>query len=249
LNNQLYVFPLLMKHDPTGEPGFEFAIDGVTMIRAPIGADGIAWDQVKQANTPLFTKSSRGINLVFGAGIMANTAAAGAPSPDGYIYVYGYEDGSKNKKLVTARVLPDQFEQFDKWTYWDGSNWTAKIEDAATLANQISPELSITSMIEGPYAGKYMLVYQKATVGSETAYRVADQPWGPFGDETILYSNNESDSGNGVFTYNAKAHPHLSKPGELLITYNVNTADGLANMANADIYRPRWVKLREIAKE
>ena len=29
----------------------------------------------------------------------------------------------------------------------------------------------------------------------------------------------------GMWTYNAKAHPNLSKPGELLITYNTITPD------------------------
>ncbi|RAP74069.1 DUF4185 domain-containing protein [Paenibacillus montanisoli] len=254
LNEQLYLLPILMKHDPNGPAGFQFAIDDVSMIRVPLGGeDGLPqWAQAEQRDTPLFHRpaSADAGNHVFGAGIMANTESAGAPSPDGYVYVYGYLDQPSDKQLLVARVKPEQIEQFDKWTYWDGEGWSADIAKAAALADHVSPELSVTPMKEGPFKGSYVLVYQKGTVGSGTAIRVAEHPWGPFGEETVIYANDEASAGQGIFTYNAKAHPHLSKPGELLISYNVNTADGAANMANSDIYRPRWMNLREIkAKE
>ena len=45
--------------------------------------------------------------------------------------------------------------------------------------------------------------------------------------------------------YNAKAHPHLSRPGELLISYNVNTFDFWGDFfRDADIYRPRFIRLK-----
>jgi len=45
--------------------------------------------------------------------------------------------------------------------------------------------------------------------------------------------------------YGAKAHPHLSAPGELLISYHVNTFDFWENFSagGVDIYRPRFIKL------
>ena len=47
--------------------------------------------------------------------------------------------------------------------------------------------------------------------------------------------------GYPTFTYNAKAHSHLSTPGRLLISYNVHNLEALGE--NADIYRPRFVWL------
>ncbi len=44
--------------------------------------------------------------------------------------------------------------------------------------------------------------------------------------------------------YNAKAHPHLSPPGELLIRYNVDSSDFWGQFKNADIYRPRFIRLK-----
>ena len=39
------------------------------------------------------------------------------------------------------------------------------------------------------------------------------------------------------------AHPHLSKPGELLISYNVNTLNFWDHFNYADIYRPRFINI------
>ena len=45
-------------------------------------------------------------------------------------------------------------------------------------------------------------------------------------------------------TYNAKAHPALSGPNELLITYNVNGEDCFVY---GDTYRPRFLRLVMVA--
>ena len=47
------------------------------------------------------------------------------------------------------------------------------------------------------------------------ACRIGDSPWGPFGDVIELYKTPESLK--GLYTYNAKAHPVLSKPDKLFI--------------------------------
>jgi hypothetical protein len=45
------------------------------------------------------------------------------------------------------------------------------------------------------------------------------------------------------FTYAAKAHPELSRPGELLVSYVVNSFDFGESSTNAGIYRPRFVRV------
>ena len=51
--------------------------------------------------------------------------------------------------------------------------------------------------------------------------------------------------GKGIYAYNAKAH-HLSRHGELLVSYNVNTTSMDMHMKHAEIYRPRFVNIRLI---
>ena len=75
------------------------------------------------------------------------------------------------------------------------------------------------------------------------AIRVGTSPTGPFGPPITIYTCPEPDLRSGIFCYNAKAHPHLSNPGELLISYNVNTTNFADNLRFSDIYRPRFIRL------
>ncbi len=59
----------------------------------------------------------------------------------------------------------------------------------------------------------------------------------------MIYTAPEDGISPNTYTYNAKAHPHLSTPDRLLISYNVNTFDFFEHFSNADIYRPRFVWL------
>jgi hypothetical protein len=60
----------------------------------------------------------------------------------------------------------------------------------------------------------------------------------------VIYTCPEPALDPDTLVYNAKAHPHLSKTGELLISYNVNTMDFWGDFFNdADLYHPRFIKL------
>ena len=45
--------------------------------------------------------------------------------------------------------------------------------------------------------------------------------------------------------YNAKAHPELSDESGLLVSYNMNTLDWERNLSDADIYRPRFIRVTD----
>src|SRR3989442_1562311 len=78
----------------------------------------------------------------------------------------------------------------------------------------------------------------------DVAGRYGGSPIGPWGSAIPVYHAPEPDiDPANVYTYNAKGHPHLSRPGEMLISYNVNTFDFNENINNADIYRPRFIRL------
>ena len=51
--------------------------------------------------------------------------------------------------------------------------------------------------------------------------------------------------GEGTYTYNAVAHPEQDAAGGLLVSYNVNSFDGSELYRQADIYRPRFVRVPE----
>ena len=188
----------------------------------------------RQIQTPLRFGNDGG----FGAGIFVNTKKSGAPDPDGYIYVYGVR--GKEKNLVVSRALPENFENFRTWRFWDDKEWNEDIQKSADITSNVSNELSVSALPDG----RYVLVFQLNGLSTTVGMRLGLTPVGPFGPILKIWETTEGNQKN-VFTYNAKAHPSLSSPGELLISYNVNAFD-FGNMikASPNLYRPRFIKLK-----
>lgn len=187
----------------------------------------------------------------FGIGILCNTATAGAPDPDGYIYLYGYRDAMQEfsrKDLLAARIQESDFPDFSKLTYWDGEGWGTDIEEAAVLLSNVSCEMSVSPVTVGPCAGKYIAVYTEGTESANMMYAIGDSPVGPFDKPVKFYEAPEHGSVEGMYTYNAKAHPHLSSDGRLLVSYNCNNRSTFGHQ-NTTEYHPRflWLDLNTVA--
>lgn len=241
--DRLYIFGYRIRNTGAAVFGFEEVGNTLLTVRPKSPSPkhlGEAFKQVQQKTTPLFLRDSiDGTSGSFGAGIFQNTAAAGAPDPDGYVYVYGVK--GKRKELLVGRVKAAEFDRFDAWRYWDGQSWNPDVKRAATLTDRVSNELSVSPLPDGRYA----LIFQVDGIGREVAMRVGLSPAGPFGPIVELWSCPEVLENKNYYVYNAKAHPHLSKPGELLISYNVNSFDFFNDLKNEPtLYRPRFIRLQ-----
>ncbi len=216
---------------------------GVVMIEIPPG-DLPPFPNHLQRDTPFYVDDNgAGVNIVYGGAIMANTVAAGAPFPDGFVYVYGNSDSFNgdgfNKAVFVARVPEADFADFGQWRYWDGGAWSTVIEDSFAVTEFSSLESSVTALPDG----RFLMVFQYRQIKPWVAIRVGASPVGPWSDEIRIYNCPEPVTIPGTFCYNAKAHPHLSQANELLISYNVNTFSNADQKANSDIYRPRFIRL------
>ena len=111
-------------------------------------------------------------------------------------------------------------------------------------------------MTGGRYDGKYVLVYTELSITDKLNFSVADSPFGKFSAPTTFYRcpepkeyDKEVKDAFGpqafLITYNAKAHPRLSSPGELLVSYNLNVF-GMGDKLFTDKKQgfPRFVKLK-----
>jgi hypothetical protein len=231
LENTVYVFAYRMRNMDKSED-WSFKEMGTNLIAIPAGSTPPFADH-RQIETPL-----RFENGGFGAGIFVNTQKAGAPNPDGYIYVYGVR--GKEKNLMVARVLPEEFENFNSWRFWDGQNWNTDMEAVAAVTQDVSNELSVSALPDGRYA----LVFTIKGINPIIGLRLGESPYGPFGPIINIWESSEMKQKNYI-TYNAKAHPNLSSPGELLISYNVNAFDFRNEIeANPNLYRPRFIRLK-----
>ena len=215
---------------------WDFELRGVTLITIPKGKSP---DQHTQIDLPLFLDRPDGKGT-FGAGIYVNTKEAGAPNPDGYLYVYGVLD--PNKQLVVARVLPKDVKNSTAWRFWNGKEWDSNIQNVQAITDRVSNELSLTPLKDG----RYLLVFQADGIGTHTAIRIGKSPIGPFGPLQNIRKVPELSEPPGIIPYNAKAHPVLSHGNKLLISYNTISLDYFNDILKyPHMYRPRffWLTL------
>jgi hypothetical protein len=238
LNGNTYVFGYRIR-DVKGLNTFGFQHVGTTFIIIPKGSKPPFKDQ-KQIDVPFFIQGAD-VNdpTAFGSGIFVNTEKAGAANPDGYVYVYGVR--GKEKNLVAARVQPKDFETFEHWKFWDGKEWVADMSKVANITNHVSNELSVSPIPDG----RYVLFFQVNGISSKVGMRLGSSPVGPFGPIINVFDCKGALNAKNIFPYNAKAHPALSKPGELLVSYNVNSFDFHNDIKlYPNLYRPRFIKVK-----
>ena len=234
LNNTLHIFGY--KVERTGPGVFDFKESAVSILSIPKNSKPPFSDQ-KQINTPLHIVHPTLGEGNFGAGILVNTDWAGSTSPDGFVYIYGCL--GKDKNLVVAKVKPTDVENVSAWLFWNGLAWSKEINDVAKITNAVSDELSVTALPDG----RFLLVFQVLGLSDKIGIRIGGSPVGPFSEMQEIWTTPEWKQ--GLWTYNAKAHPCLSAPGELLISYNTITPDFWNDIQkDAFIYRPRFIKLK-----
>ena len=240
VEDKFYVFASRIRRSQGDNDAFNFALDGVALLSTDL-ENVTDFRSYNQVDGPLYyqTGEEKG-DIVFGGAVMVNTEHACGPHPDGFVYVYGLREVPYNKKLLAARVRPEKLADFSQWRFWDGSEWSKDIDDAAPLAERLSSGFSVSPLPDGRYA----CVFQLDGIGKHVALRIGESPVGPFGPVHKIWKPPEFDMEEDIFCYNAKAHPHLSQPGELLISYNVNSFDFGDHFRNADIYRPRFIRIR-----
>ena len=249
LNDRYYAFPLIVREDPEGVEGYQFAVEGLAFLSAPVKNGEVLWDEIEQSRCPLAYGGENGQELIFGAAIFQNTKEAKAPNPDGYIYIYGYKTEFIEKNLYVARIRSEDFSQWDKVEYYDGEKWDPDISRAACLCRNVSCEMSFSPYFGELYKGKYIVVFTEYANSPIISCRIADSPVGPFTDIIRLYNCPEPELGYSIYTYNAKAHPSLSEQGCLLVSYNTNACSVAANQELAMIYSPRFIEICEMIQK
>lgn len=233
--NALYIFAYHVHK--TGPNVFDFEQTNIALLKVKDPTSGGISTYEQMATHLGFVHPEQG-RVYFGSGIFVNTRRAGAPDPDGFVYIYGIME--KSKSLIAARVRPRRIEDFDQWTFWNGTAWVENKEDVAPITGGLSNELSVTPTGDG----RYLLTFTVLGISDKIGIQVGESPVGPFGEIHEVYTCPEY-AEKGLFPYNAKAHYHLSKPGELLVSYNTITLDFWEDIQkDATIYHPRFVKVK-----
>src|SRR5690606_14527928 len=110
----------------------------------------------------------------FGTGVIVNTEWAGAPNPDGYLYVYGHEERAA-KRFLVCRTRPADIEDPTAWRFWNGSEWVEEITQARGLFNAVTGGITAENLPDGRVIAMY------ADFGGNIMARIGESPSGPFG--------------------------------------------------------------------
>jgi hypothetical protein len=234
-NKNMYIFAYRIRNTEDGSD-FPFREVGNVLLAIPSGQK-FPFENYRQTELP-FSSEGDSVQISFGAAVFSNTSSDKTPLPDDFVYVYGIR--GKSKELIAARVTSDSIENFSAWKFWDGGNWDSHLKGAAAIEDSVSNELSVTPIGKN----KYVLVYQYGGIYPTIYAQFASSPVGPFGPRKKVWDTTTDIKDPDLFTYNAKAHPAISKPGELLVSYNVNSFkffDVIERMP--DLYRPRFVRI------
>ncbi|WP_186461890.1 DUF4185 domain-containing protein [Mucilaginibacter pallidiroseus] len=235
-NGALYIFGYRVKTFNTDAFGFKEV--GNTLIKLnPKQAP--AFKDIFQKDTPFYLTSKGGDIGSFGTGIYVNTKSAQAKNADGYVYVYGVRNISKD--IMLARVLPKQFDNYAQWQFWDGASWVGDMDKVANITSNASNEISVSQLADG----RYIMVFQVNGMSTDIGIRLANKLTGPWGPIIKIWDCNPDLKKSTYVVYNAKAHPTLSGPNELLISYNINSLEFIKDlMTDPNLYRPRFIRLK-----
>lgn len=232
VNKTLYSFPLVGKSDLSQPEGFQFRIEGVSLISIPLLEDFYPdFDNVKQKSTNLYGQYGN-IVYTYGGAVLDNL------TEDGLIYVYGYlsdkDHTDKGKQMVVARTK--DILNIDEYRFYDGNEFQKDITKAKPLLNNISCEFSVFKHHE-----KYVAIFTPNVQSRYVGYALADTPYGPFGPTRLAYKAPEFICKH-QYDYNAKGHLHLSDDSSILVSYNVNTSNLEENLEYASTYGPRFIR-------
>ncbi len=153
--------------------------------------------------------------------------------------------GTLNKKgewdtsLVLART-PSAKIGFE---FFAGKDWRPEIESSAKpIAGGLVSEFSVeeVSTRNGPI---WVLIQSEPFLGKHIFARTAPKPEGPWSERRMIYTVPDVAASRAYFTYAAKGHAPLSRPGELLVTYLVNSQNFADVVCDTTIYHPKFVRV------
>jgi len=164
------------------------------------------------------------------------------------LYIYGTDERRgwpfPNRQLVVAKVPLKSVSNFAEWRYFRDGAWVAEFEQPSLLAGEMGSEFSVT-----PFGKGYLNVYTQLGLSPKIMARTAEKPEGPWSEPTVVYECAEMARDKKLFCYAAKAHPSLSTAaasaeGEVVVSYVVNSFDFWQVAREAELYWPRFVRVR-----
>jgi hypothetical protein len=151
-----------------------------------------------------------------------------------WIYIYGVESGSglSGKEVHLARARTGHL--LGPWQFSTGPGWSSDPAASAPLLGNVGSSYGVTRV-----GGQYVLATTDSFLNPQIYLYTAPTPAGPFTGRTKIYTPPEAS--HGLYTYNVAAHPELTGPGKLVLSYNVNSSSLSDLYANISNNRARFI--------
>ncbi len=90
---------------------------------------------------------------------------------------------------------------------------------------------------------KFIYLSQCGHLSTEVYSFTSNTPYGPWENKKLLFNTPVDSLNSDLFTYNALAHPQLIENNKILISYNTNSMELKDHFTNANIYKPRFMRV------
>jgi hypothetical protein len=171
-------------------------------------------------------------------------------SAGGYGYIYGTvaepaKEGIR-RYMILARAPIGRLSDFSAWLFFRDGQWITDVDRAGRICENVASEFSVSFQ---PLLNQYVLVYTEkgfSEYSHSSVIRLSPNLYGPWGEPIPVYRCPEAQRDPRICCYAAKGHPEIGfSPEELILTYVANSCAGdLKALSDADLYRPRFLRIR-----
>ena len=164
---------------------------------------------------------------------------------DGFDYIYGVDINlSENTYygMKVARVSLGQSLETNGWAYWNGSAWVPGEANAVP----VPVSTVLTGVIPLESGSGFMAVSIPGGVINDTTVDLtfACAPTGPWSTPEPVYTIPQIHQYQDEIAYMPTFHPELSDAGGLVVSYNIDTTNGLSALAqNVHAYQPQFLQV------
>jgi hypothetical protein len=185
---------------------------------------GVAILQNGKVTRPVVNPGSQYDTLIW-TGSQTGYAGGWLTSGD-TLYAYGCAAGFLVQNCSLAKVALEDVTVPADWSYYTASGtWSANEADAVTL---FQGGAAGNSVFYDNFLGMYVAIYS-AVFSNDVYYRVAYNPWGPWSDQTLIFTGLAGWENNA--DYAAMAHPEFAQAnGQIQYIAYVQTTGFLAQV-------------------
>jgi hypothetical protein len=239
---RLVVFFFRVRHNPLGKGVWAFTTVGTCLAIVDNMPDAPERWRPKFYDLP---HASSGVSnddreILWG---LSASGERNASDNEGRLRIFGtLRKGRLEMSLVLARAASATIDRLDL-DLFDGTAWRRNCENCAKpLAGGLVSEFSVEEMNN---AGKptWVLIQSEPFLGKHIFARTAAKPDGPWSPRRSIYTVPDVAASRAYFTYAAKGHAALSRPGELLVTYLVNSQNLADVVRDTTIYHPKFLRV------